>query len=75
MSSHYTCCAVTPSRHADSFLSRQVVGVYRRDGFDMLRKVFDDAKYLEQLTGLDKLQAETEAALEAVDLDEEDDDF
>lgn len=41
----------------------------------MLRKVFDDAKYLEQLTGLDKLQAETEAALEAVDLDEEDDDF
>lgn len=39
----------------------------------MLRKAFDDAKYLEQITGLDKLQADTEAALEAVDWDEEDD--
>lgn len=39
----------------------------------MLRKAFDDAKYLEEVTGLDKLQAETDAVLEAVDWDEEDD--
>ena len=71
----YTCQAATPSQHAKPAFLRQVVDVYRRDGFDMLRKVFDDAKYLEQITGLDKLQAETEAALEAVDLDDEDDDF
>ena len=41
----------------------------------MLHKAFDDAKYLEMITGLDKLQAETEAALEAVDWDEEDEEF
>ena len=39
----------------------------------MLKKVFDDAKYLEELTGLDVLHKETEAILEAVDWDEEDD--
>lgn len=43
----------------------------------MLRKAFDDAKYLEQITGLDKLQQETEAAMEAVDWEEDgtDEDF
>lgn len=39
----------------------------------MLLKAFDDAKYLEEVTGLDKLQADTEAVLEAVEWDEEDD--
>lgn len=41
----------------------------------MLHRAFDDAKYLESITGLDILQAETEAVLEAVDWEEEDDDF
>lgn len=50
--------------------SDKVVDAYKRDGFEMLQKAFDDAKYLEQITGLDKLQEETEAALEAVDWDE-----
>ena len=39
----------------------------------MLQSAFDDASYLERITGLDKLQAETEAALQAVEWSEEDD--
>lgn len=46
---------------------------YRKEGIDMLLKAFDDAKYLEQVTGLDKLQDEADAVLEAVDWEEEDD--
>lgn len=43
----------------------------------MLLKAFNDLKYLEKLTGLDKLYAEGEAALENVDwdVDGEDEDF
>ena len=37
----------------------------------MLLKVFNDQKYLEMLAGLDKLTEEGEAALEAVDWDED----
>jgi ubiquitin-like modifier-activating enzyme ATG7 len=55
--------------------SRQVVDVYRKEGIDMLLKAFEDAKYLEQITGLDALHAETEAVLEAVDWDEDDDEM
>lgn len=51
----------------------QIVDAYRKGGFEMLKKVFDDAKYLEEITGLDVLHKETEAILEAVDWDEEDD--
>ena len=40
----------------------------------MLLQAFNDPEYLEKLTGLDKLHDEGEAALEAVDWDEEDDD-
>lgn len=40
----------------------------------MLVKAFNDAKYLEQLTGLDKLYDQGEAALESVDWDEADED-
>jgi ubiquitin-like modifier-activating enzyme ATG7 len=36
--------------------------------------VFNDSKYLENLTGLDKLYAEGEEALQDVDWDEEDED-
>ena len=44
----------------------------------MLLKAFNDAKYLETLTGLDKLYDEGEGLLESVEWDEEgegDDDF
>lgn len=37
----------------------------------MLLEVFNDTKYLEKLTGLDKLFDEGEAALESVDWDED----
>ena len=41
----------------------------------MLLKAFNDHKYLETLTGLDKLYDEGEAALEAVDWDDDEGDF
>ena len=53
----------------------QVVKAYESDGFDMLLKAFNDKKYLETLTGLDKLYNEGEAVLEAVNWDEDEDDF
>lgn len=53
----------------------QIVEVYRKHGIDMLLKAFEDAKYLEEITGLDKLQAEADAVLEAVDWEEEEDDM
>ena len=40
----------------------------------MLLQAFNESDYLEKLTGLDKLHEEGEAALEAVDWDEEGDD-
>jgi ubiquitin-like modifier-activating enzyme ATG7 len=53
-----------------------VVNAYESDGFNMLLKAFNDKKYLETLTGLDKLYDEGEAVLEAINWDEEgDDDF
>ena len=39
----------------------------------MLLEAFNDTKYLERLTGLDKLFDEGEAALESVDWDDDDD--
>jgi ubiquitin-like modifier-activating enzyme ATG7 len=39
----------------------------------MMLKAFNDRKYLETLTGLDKLYDEGEAALESVDWDQDDD--
>jgi len=50
--------------------SETVIRAYEQEGFAMLLKVFNDTKYLEQLTGLDKLFDEGEAALERVDWDE-----
>lgn len=56
--------------------SETVLRAYETEGFEMMIKAFNDAKYLESLTGLDKLFDEGEAALEKVDWDEEgDDDF
>ncbi|KAF5347909.1 hypothetical protein D9756_010220 [Leucocoprinus leucothites] len=54
--------------------SETVLQAYEKEGFDMLLKAFNDQKYLESLTGLDKLfEEEDEAVLESVEWDEEDD--
>ncbi|KAF8636201.1 hypothetical protein AX17_003689 [Amanita inopinata Kibby_2008] len=57
--------------------SETVIQAYEQEGFDMLLKAFNDTKYLESLSGLDKLFDEGEAILESVDWDEDggDDDF
>ncbi|KAF8340813.1 hypothetical protein F5887DRAFT_919420 [Amanita rubescens] len=58
--------------------SETVIRAYEQEWFAMLLKAFNDTKYLGQLTGLDKLFDEGEAALERVDWDEGDggeDDF
>ncbi|KAG6908597.1 hypothetical protein DXG01_004000 [Tephrocybe rancida] len=52
--------------------SETVIRAYETEGFDMMLKAFNDPKYLPQLTGLDKLYDEGEAALESVDWDEDD---
>lgn len=54
--------------------SETVLKAYETEGFEMLVKAFNDQGYLEQLTGLDKLYAEGEAALENVDWEVDDDD-
>lgn len=48
----------------------QVLKAYETQGFDMLLKAFNEPGFLESLTGLDKLHAEGEQALEAVDWEE-----
>lgn len=53
-------------------ITPQVLQAYEMDGFEMLLKAFNDQKFLEKLTGLDKLFDEGEAALESVDWDEDD---
>jgi ubiquitin-like modifier-activating enzyme ATG7 len=52
--------------------SQKIVMAYQEKGFEMLLAAFDDAKYLERLTGLDKLAEESEAAMANLDWDEED---
>jgi ubiquitin-like modifier-activating enzyme ATG7 len=52
----------------------QVLRAYETQGFSMLLEAFNDTKYLEKLTGLDKLFDDSEAALESVDWDDDDDD-
>ena len=48
-------------------VTMQVLQAYEKEGFDMLLNAFNDAGYLERLTGLDKLHSEGEAALEALE--------
>jgi ubiquitin-like modifier-activating enzyme ATG7 len=62
---------LTMSRMAD--LSWQVLRAYETEGFAVLLKAFNESGFLESLTGLDKLHAEGEQALEAVDWEEEED--
>ncbi|THV04544.1 E1-like protein-activating [Dendrothele bispora CBS 962.96] len=52
--------------------SETVVKAYETQGFDFMLKAFNDPKYLEQLTGLDKLFEEGEKALGDVEWAEED---
>lgn len=40
----------------------------------MLLRAFNDAKYLEQLTGLDKMNEETDGLIESLDWSEDDED-
>ena len=56
-------------------MKNQVLGAYGKQGFDMLLKAFNDNKYLETLTGLDKLYAESEKAMEGWDVADEEEDF
>ena len=45
---------------------------FKKDGFELVRQACQDAKYLERVTGLDKLEEETEKMLaEGVDWEEE----
>ncbi|TKA57237.1 hypothetical protein B0A53_01193 [Rhodotorula sp. CCFEE 5036] len=43
--------------------SEAIIGAYRTDPFALVESACDDAKYLERLTGLDKLEEETEKML------------
>jgi ubiquitin-like modifier-activating enzyme ATG7 len=54
----------TPEAH------RQVVEEYKKEGFQMLLRAFNDSDYLEKLTGLDELHRESEAIMDDVDWDE-----
>ncbi|KJA17472.1 hypothetical protein HYPSUDRAFT_46420 [Hypholoma sublateritium FD-334 SS-4] len=55
--------------------SEIVLQAYEKDGFPMLLQAFNDIKYLETLTGLDKLFEEGESAINDIDWHEEEDDF
>lgn len=48
----------------------QVVDAYRKEGFSMLLKAFNDPDLLERLTGLDELHKESEAVMDDVDWEE-----
>ncbi|SAM85228.1 probable APG7-component of the autophagic system [Ustilago bromivora] len=54
--------------------SASVVEAYRSKGFEMLLQAFNEDKYLEQLTGLDKMYKEAEELEAALDWDVEDED-
>ena len=52
--------------------SDAVLGAYEAQGFGMLLRAFNEPKFLEELTGLDQLYNEGEAALADVDWEVED---
>ncbi|KAJ9098947.1 hypothetical protein QFC19_006171 [Naganishia cerealis] len=56
---------------AASAVELMIVDAYREMGFGMLLRVFNESDYLQTITGLDELYEEGEAALEAVDWEEE----
>ncbi|GAA5825665.1 hypothetical protein JCM11251_000328 [Rhodosporidiobolus azoricus] len=52
--------------------SKAILDAYRSSPFDLVRQACEDAKHLERLTGLDKLEEETEKLMaEGVDWDED----
>ncbi|KAG0150179.1 hypothetical protein CROQUDRAFT_652589 [Cronartium quercuum f. sp. fusiforme G11] len=55
--------------------SDSVVKAYESKGFEMIKEVLNEVKYLEKLTGLDQLYDAGEAVMEDVDWDEEDDEL
>lgn len=48
-------------------MGEQVVNAYREEGFEMLLQAFNDASYLERLTGLDLLKEESERLMEGME--------
>jgi len=54
--------------------SETVLKEYETRGFEMMLKAFNETGYLEKLTGLDKLHADSEAAMESVNWVDEDGD-
>ncbi|CAG7846613.1 Ubiquitin-like modifier-activating enzyme ATG7 AltName: Full=ATG12-activating enzyme E1 ATG7; AltName: Full=Autophagy-related protein 7 [Serendipita indica DSM 11827] len=60
----------------DAPTSRWVIQAYEAQGFPLLLRVFNEEGFLEQLTGLDKLQEESQAALDEIEgLNSDEDDF
>jgi ubiquitin-like modifier-activating enzyme ATG7 len=49
--------------------SSAVVNEYRKEGFAMLLRAFNEPKYLEEVTGLDRLQRESEEMMQGGDWD------
>ena len=49
-----------------------VLAAYEADGFAMLLRAFNEPRFLEALSGFDRLYSEGEAALESVDWEVED---
>lgn len=64
------CSAAATTRGLTTRLTpplEQIVSAYENEGFEMLVQAFGDAKYLERLTGLDKMEEETAALMESLD--------
>lgn len=55
--------------------SQAVVDEYRAKGFEMMLKAFNEGEYLEKLTGLDRLQKESEEMMAGEEWDDSDEDF
>ena len=53
-------CSLTNLGDDIVFLDTQVLKQYREEGFDFLLKAFNTPNFLEDLTGLSQLYAETE---------------
>lgn len=50
--------------------SKAVIDEYRSKGFEMMLRAFNEGKYLEELTGLDRLQKESEEMMEGGEWDD-----
>ncbi|EGG00390.1 uncharacterized protein MELLADRAFT_118051 [Melampsora larici-populina 98AG31] len=66
---------VGPAYEKCTGCSESVVKAYESKGFEMIKEVLNEVKYLEKLTGLDLLYDESEAMMEKVDWDEDDDEL